>query len=269
MTDTPLLARSIRMHSLRMCNHASASHIGSCLSMADLLAVLYGGEVLRHDPANPKWGDRDWFLLSKGHGAAALYAVLAERGYFPLEELDTYCDAGSRMLAHISHHVPGVEMSTGSLGHMLPVGCGLALAARREGKPNRVYVLLSDGEMDEGSNWEAILFAPHHKLDNLTILIDYNKLQSFGTVEEVLTLEPLVDKFAAFGWEVREIDGHDHAAIRTSLRPPSRAGVPVAIIAHTVKGKGVSFMENALAWHYRSPSNDQLRQALEELEAGA
>lgn len=265
MTDTTALARAIRAHSLRMCNHAAASHVGSCLSMADLLAVLYGGDILRHDPANPAWPDRDWFLLSKGHGAAALYAVLAERGYFAVAELDSYCDAGSRMLAHISHHVPGVEMSTGSLGHMLPVGCGLALAAKREGRATRAFVLLSDGELDEGSNWEAILFAPHHRLDNLFVLIDYNKLQSFGTVEEVLALEPLADKFAAFGWEVREVDGHDHDAIRDGLRPAHRTGVPVVMIAHTVKGKGVSFMENALAWHYRSPNNDQLRDALAEL----
>lgn len=261
---TPDLARAVRAHALRMCSHAGSSHIGTCLSMADLLAVLYGG-VLRHDPARPDWEDRDWFLLSKGHGAAALYAVLAERGYFAATELETYGDAGSRLLGHASHYVPGVELSTGSLGHALSVGCGLAIAAKREGRKNRVYVLLSDGELDEGSNWEAILFAPHHKLDNLHVLVDYNKIQSFGRVEDVLALEPLVDKWSAFGWEVREIDGHDHAAISRALRPPSRRGIPIAIIAHTVKGKGVDFMQDDLAWHYKSPSAEQLKLALEQL----
>lgn len=259
------LARAIRRHALRMCSHAGSSHIGTCLSMADLLAVLYG-RILRHDPSNPRMAERDWFLLSKGHGAAALYAVLAERGFFPVAELEKYGDAGSPLLGHASHHVPGVELSTGSLGHALPVGCGIALAAKRDGKTNRVFVQLSDGELDEGSNWEAILFAPHHKLDNLVVLVDYNKIQSFGRVEEVLGLEPLVDKWSAFGWEVREIDGHDHAAIARALRPPSRAGIPVVVIAHTVKGKGVAFMENDLAWHYRSPNAEQLKDALTQVD---
>jgi len=258
------LATAIRAHALRMCNHAGSSHIGTCLSMADLLAVLYGG-VLKHDPTKPRWSERDWFLLSKGHGAAALYAVLAERGYFPVKDLEAYGDAGSKLLGHASHHVPGVELSTGSLGHALPVACGVALAAKRDKKPHRVFVLMSDGELDEGSNWEAILFAPHHKLDNLCVLIDYNKIQSFGTVAEVLGLEPLVDKWAAFGWEVREIDGHHHEAIVNALRAPSRAGIPVVVVAHTVKGKGVGFMENDLAWHYKAPSAEQLAQALAQL----
>ncbi len=262
--STFALATAIRAHALRMCNHAGSSHIGTCLSMADLLAVLYG-RVLKHDAARPAWDERDWFLLSKGHGAAALYAVLAERGYFPVDDLGGYGDAGSTLLGHASHHVPGVELSTGSLGHAFPVACGVALAAKRDGKPHRVFVLLSDGELDEGSNWEAILFAPHHKLDNLVALVDYNKIQSFGTVAEVLGLEPLVDKWAAFGWEVREADGHDHDAIANALRPPSRAGIPVVVLAHTVKGKGVGFMENDLAWHYKSPNAGQLAKALDEL----
>jgi transketolase len=259
------LSRAIRAHALRMCSHAGSSHIGTCLSMADLLAVLYG-DVLKHDPARPAWEERDWFFLSKGHGAAALYAVLAERGFFPAAELQRYGDTGSRLLGHASHHVPGVELSTGSLGHALSVGCGVALAAKREQRGNRVFVLLSDGELDEGSNWESILFAPHHHLDNLSVLVDYNKIQSFGRVEEVLALEPLVDKWCAFGWEVREIDGHDHAAIARALRAPSRKGIPFVVIAHTVKGKGVGFMENDLAWHYRSPSVEQLQRALAELD---
>lgn len=262
--NTLALATAVRAHALRMCSHAGSSHIGTCLSMADLLAVLYG-RVLKHDAARPAWDERDWFLLSKGHGAAALYAVLAERGFFPVDDLGGYGDAGSKLLGHASHHVPGVELSTGSLGHALPVACGVALAAKRDGKPHRVFVLLSDGELDEGSNWEAILFAPHHKLDNLVVLVDYNKIQSFGTVAEVLDLEPLLDKWAAFGWEVREVDGHDHDAIVNALRAPARSGIPVVVLAHTVKGKGVTFMENDLAWHYKAPNAGQLAKALDEL----
>lgn len=265
--DTVALARWIRARALQMVHKAGASHIGSCLSMADLLAVLYA-EILRVDPKNPHWPDRDRFLLSKGHGAAILYAVLAKRGFFPEEMLETYCDDGSLLTGHISHHVAGVEVSTGSLGHALPIANGMALAGKREGRPYRVFVLLSDGEMDEGSNWEAALFAGHHRLDNLVAIVDYNKIQSFGRVNEVLDLEPLVEKWQAFRWKVREIDGHDHTQIREALQNvPFVSGQPSVVIAHTVKGKGVSFMENELAWHYRSPSKEQLAQALTELEA--
>lgn len=263
--DLRRLAARIRAHALRMVHRARASHIGSCLSVADLLAVLYG-EVLRVDPARPRWPDRDRFLLSKGHAAAALYAALAERGFFPAGWLDAYCDEGSPLLGHVSHEVPGVELSTGSLGHGLPVGCGMALAARRGGRGHRVFVLLSDGEMDEGSSWEAALFAPHHGLDNLVAIVDYNKIQSFGSVEQVLDLHPLAEKWRAFRWNVVEVDGHDRDAILGALKAPPQPGRPVAIVAHTVKGKGVSFMEGELAWHYRSPSDEQLRQALAEIE---
>lgn len=235
--------------------------------MADLLAVLYGGGVLRLDPSDPQWHHRDRFILSKGHGAAILYAALAEAGFFSPELLDTYCTDGSPLAGHATHHgVPGVELSTGSLGHGLPVGCGMALAAKRDGSPARVFVLLSDGELDEGSNWEAILFAPHHRLDNLIAVVDYNKIQSFGTVSEVLNLEPLAQKWAAFGWEVRETDGHDHKQITEAFSmPAAEAGKPQVVIAHTVKGKGVSYMENSLAWHYQSPNSEQLSVALNEL----
>src|SRR5258708_6196201 len=163
-----------------MVHRTNASHIGTCLSMADLLAALYG-QVMRFRPEQPDWVDRDRFILSKGHGAAILYAVLAERGFFPAERLLTYCQDGSALTGHISHHVPGVEVSTGSLGHGLSIGVGMALAAKSDGRPFRVFVMLSDGECDEGSNWEAILFAPHHALDNLVAIVDYNKIQSFGT----------------------------------------------------------------------------------------
>lgn len=260
------LATQIRAHALRMVHRARSSHIGTSLSEADLLAVLYGG-VLRIDSSRPDWPDRDRFILSKGHGCAAVYAALAEKGFFPKDWLDTYCQDGSCLSGHITHHgVPGVEASTGSLGHGLSIGCGIALAGRHDGRHYRVFVLLSDGECDEGSTWEAALFAPHHRLDNLVAIVDYNKIQSFGTVKEVLDLEPLAGKWQAFGWATREIDGHDLAQIEKALLSvPFESGRPSCIIAHTVKGKGVSFMEGQLAWHYKSPSNEQLSQALAEL----
>lgn len=262
------LARAIRAHSLRMVHLARASHIGTCLSMADVLAVLYG-RVLRVDSIRPRWPQRDRFILSKGHGAAALYAALTERGFFPVEWLGTYCQDGSKLAGHIIHTVPGIEASTGSLGHGLPIGSGMALAGKRDGSGYRVFVMVSDGELDEGSNWESILFAPHHQLDNLIAIVDYNKIQSLGSVKEVLDLEPLAEKWKAFGWAVREVNGHDVKEIEDALMSvPYEVGKPTAIIAHTIKGKGVSFMENQLAWHYKSPNGEELKKALEELEAG-
>jgi transketolase len=260
------LAAAIRIAALKMVHKANASHIGSGLSIADMLAVLYSG-ILSVDPQKPDGSERDRFILSKGHAAAILYAVLAERGFFPREWLDTFSQDGSLLTGHISHKVPGVEVSTGSLGHGLPIGCGMALAGKREQRPWRVFVMLSDGELDEGSNWEAILLAPQHELDNLIVLVDHNKIQSFGTVKEVLDLEPLADKFKACRWSVREIDGHDHRQIQAALSDlPAQRGKPTAIIAHTIKGKGVSFMENQLAWHYRSPNVELLAQAIAEVE---
>jgi transketolase len=244
---------------------AKASHIGGALSMADLLAVLYGG-ILQIKPDNPAWPERDRFILSKGHSCTGLYATLALRGFFPLTELGTYGRDGSRLMSHISHKVPGVEFSTGSLGHGLPFGCGKALAAKRTGAAWRTFVMLSDGELDEGSNWEAVLFAPQHRLDNLVAIVDYNKIQSLGSVKEVLDLHPLAEKFRAFNWAVREVDGHDHKEIRAALSSlPWEPGKPNCLIAHTVKGKGVRFMENQLLWHYKSPDAAQLQQALGEL----
>lgn len=266
MKEYELLAHKIRGHALKMVNRAHSSHIGSSLSMADLLAVLYG-KILRVDPSNPEWPQRDRFILSKGHAVAVVYAVLAERGFFPPEWLDTYAQNRSHLAGHITYGVPGVEVSTGSLGHGLSIGCGMALAAKRDNQPFRVFVLLSDGECDEGSTWESVLFAPHHKLDNLIAIVDYNKIQSFGRTEEVLNLNPLADKWRAFGWAVREIDGHNFEQIEGALTDiPFEAGRPSCIIAHTIKGKGVSFMEDQLAWHYLTPDDEQLRQALAELE---
>lgn len=258
-------ARRIRVHALRMVHAAKASHIGGCLSMADLLAVLYT-RILRVDPVRPEDPDRDRFILSKGHATAIIYATLAERGFFSPEELQTYCGNGSKLTGHISHAVPGVEVSTGSLGHGLPIAVGMALAAKSDRRAWRVFCILSDGECDEGSNWEAILFAPHHKLDNLIAIVDYNKIQSFGSVPDVLALEPFAEKWRAFGWHVVEIDGHDLEAIERALSSlPQQTGKPTAIIAHTVKGKGVSFMEHKLEWHYKSPSAEQLNNALAEI----
>lgn len=249
-----------------MVHRAKASHIGGCLSAADILAVLYGA-VLRVDPARPDWEDRDRCILSKGHGAAAFYATLAERGFFPASWLEEFCRDGGRLFGHVTRgHLPGVEVSAGSLGHGLPIGCGMALAAARDGRPSRVFVVLSDGECDEGSTWEAALFAGHHGLDNLVAIVDYNGIQSFGSVKEVLDLDPLADKWRAFRWAVRELDGHDHRSLATALADvPFEPGRPSVVVARTVKGKGVSFMEHELAWHYRSPDDAQLAAALREL----
>lgn len=259
-------AKVIRKHALQMVTRARASHIGSALSITDIVAVLYQ-DVLRVNSQNPEWHLRDRFILSKGHACVAVYAALAERGFFPKEQLTSYGEDHSDLMNHISHKVPGVEFSTGSLGHGLPFGVGKALAAKRQGVGWRSFVLMSDGEMDEGSNWEAFLFAAHHGLDNLIAIIDYNKLQSLTTVDKTLRLEPLADKLRAFGWCVREVDGHDHAALSEVLTAvPWQPGQPSVLIAHTTKGKGVSFMENRVEWHYRSPNAEQLAKALVELD---
>jgi len=266
---TEQFATRVRRHALKMVTTARASHIGSALSIADILAVLYG-RVMRFDPSNPEWEGRDRFILSKGHACVAVYAALAEAGFFPADDLIEYGRDHSALMNHISHKVKGVEFSTGALGHGLPFGVGKALAAKRKGAGWRTFVLLSDGEMQEGSNWEAFMFAAHHSLDNLVAIIDFNKLQSLTTVEETLSLEPLADKLAAFGWHVRELDGHDHAALTAALETaPWLPGKPSALIAHTVKGKGVPMMENRVEWHYKSPSADQLDQALAELPVDA
>lgn len=260
------LATRIRANVLQMTHRAKSSHVGSSLSMADLLAVLYSN-VLHVNPNQPDWPDRDRFILSKGHGCAALYAVLSEQGFFPKEWLDDYHHDGSRLPGHVTHvGVPGVEVSTGSLGQGLSIGCGMALAAKRSNLSYRTFVLLSDGECDEGSTWEAALFAPHHKLDNLIAIIDYNKIQSLGEVSEILRLEPFAAKWQDFGWAVCEIDGHNYSEIdRICQQIPFQPGQPSCIIAHTTKGKGISFMQNQVAWHYKSLNDEQLCQSLEEL----
>jgi transketolase len=264
--DVKRLAARIRRSSLEMITRARSSHIGSNFSMAEILAVLYGC-TLRVNPAQPEWEDRDRFILSKGHACAAHYAVLAERGFFPASWLDTFYLDGSRLAGHSTHSgVPGVEASTGSLGHGLPIATGMALGAKLDGRLHRTIVLLSDGECDEGSTWEAVLFASHHRLDRLLAIVDYNKIQSLGHVRDVLDLEPFADKWQAFGWDVVAVDGHDTTALEAAFA--QRVGDrPRCVIAHTVKGKGVSFMEDQLLWHYRSPDCDEYAAAVRELEA--
>lgn len=267
MVAAKLLAKNIRRLALQMVASAKASHIGSALSISDIIAVLYSG-VLHVDSSQPDMPGRDRFILSKGHACVAVYAALAETGFFPLSELESYGQDHSNLMNHISHKVPGVEFSSGALGHGLPFGVGKSLVAKRLHADWRTFVLLSDGEMDEGSNWESLMFAAHHQLDNLVAIIDYNKLQSLTTVKETLGLEPLAEKLRAFGWSVKEVDGHDHAELREALcSVPWEQGRPSVLIAHTIKGKGVSFMENQVAWHYRNPSQKQLNQALAELES--
>lgn len=263
--DSKELARLVRISSLEMVYRANASHIGGALSMADILAVLYSG-VLNVYPKNPEMDSRDRCLISKGHACVSFYAVLAHIGFYPVKSLEEYGQEGSRFLCHTSHHIPGVEISAGSLGHGLPIGCGIAYSAKIQKKTFQTYVIVGDGEMDEGSNWEALLFAAHHKLDNLCLIIDYNKIQSFGNTNDVLRLESLKGKLEAFNWHVMDLDGHDHNALLSAFQEiKNTKGMPSVIIANTIKGKGVTYMENELLWHYRSPNDEQFKQAMEEL----
>ncbi|HEB87367.1 MAG TPA: transketolase [Gammaproteobacteria bacterium] len=262
--DTRDLARKIRIHSVKMVNWGGSSHIGSVLSMADILAVLYGN-ILNFDPSNPELPDRDRVILSKGHAGAGVYAVLAECGFFPIEWLKQHCQNGSVLSGHVSSKgVPGVELSTGSLGHGLSVGVGLALAAKMRKKEYRIYVLLGDGECNEGSVWEAVMFAAHHHLNNLIVIVDRNHLQSIHSTEQTLNMEPLKEKWRVFGWRSIPVDGHDHAELSSVLS--QRGSNPMCVIAATTKGKGVSFMENQVDWHYRTPTGDLFQQAIRELE---
>jgi len=266
--NTEELAKKIRLHTLDMTHLGGSSHIGSILSIVDIVAVLYG-RVLRFDSSNPKLVTRDRFILSKGHAGACVYAALAETGFFPVDALKEHYSNGSIFSGHVSHKgIPGVELSTGSLGHGLSVGVGMALSAKLDNRQNRVFVLMSDGECDEGSNWEAIMFAAHHKLDNLVVIVDYNKLQSLKSIINTLSLEPFIDKWEAFGWNVREVDGHHHGDLSEALESGPIENKPTCFIANTVKGKGVSFMENSVLWHYRSPQGQEYIDARNELLSG-
>lgn len=228
-------------------------HIGSSMSLVEILRVLYD-DILRVRPDEPDWPERDRCILSKGHGCLTWYAVLADKGFFPVDELRRQCTPGAMLGGHPERaHIPGVEASTGSLGHGVSIGVGLALAARMRRRSSRVFVITGDGELDEGSNWEAALSAAKHRLDNLFVLVDYNKLQSAGRVRDILDLEPLTDKWRAFGWAVREVDGHDVDSLRAALADtPFAAGKPGILICHTVKGKGLDFAEHNASWHHKA-----------------
>ncbi|MDD3412313.1 MAG: transketolase [Eubacteriales bacterium] len=262
------LAWQVRMHGLEMTSRGGTSHIGSIFSMADIIAVLYA-DVMRHDPKNPRWPERDRFVLSKGHAGAAVYATLAECGYFPVSELEKHCQNGSHLSGHVSHKgVPGVEISTGSLGQGMPMAMGMALAAKMAHQEHRVYCVIGDGECDEGAIWESALIAAQYKLDNFIVTIDFNKIQSLAPVDETIRLEPLDQKWASFGWHVIRVNGHDHEALHRAYDEAKAVqGKPVCVIADTVKGKGVSFMENTVLWHYRTARGDEYEAARKELEA--
>lgn len=268
MSESSLLAWNIRRHGLEMTHLSKGSHIGPILSVADIIAVLYA-DILNVDPAHPRKPERDRVILSKGHAGAAIYAALAERGFFDPAELSTHYANGSRLSGHVSHKgVPGVEFSTGSLGHGLPVGAGIAMRLRKDRIDSRVFVIMGDGECDEGAVWEAALLANHYRLDNLVAIVDHNKMQSLDSCDNTIELSPFADKWSSFGWRVLEVDGHDHDQLRAALRSSSNVGhKPTIIIAHTIKGKGISFMENNILWHYRTPQGDEYTAAVAELEA--
>ena len=260
------LANEIRKDALKMVHISHASHIASAFSVADVMAVLYA-DILRYDVKNPKWDERDRLVLSKGHAGSILYATLAEVGFYEKELLDTYDLNFSRFSGHISHkNVPGVEFSTGSLGHGVCVATGLALAAKLDNKSHRVFAIVGDGECNEGTVWETVMFAKQQKLNNFTVIVDANKMQAMGNTKDVIDISPLGDKFKTFGWNVIEIDGHNHKEIKDALLKKFDNENPTVVIANTVKGKGVSFMENNLLWHYRDPQGEFYDKALLELE---
>lgn len=261
------LAWRIRRHAIDMVHTAHASHIGGVLSCADVVAVLYA-DIARYDCRDPKWPGRDRIILSKGHNGVAIYAALAECGFFPVEQLSTYGQNGSVFSCHVSHkNVPGVEFSTGSLGHGVCVACGMALDAKWKGRDNRVFAIVGDGECNEGSVWETVMLAAQKRLDNFTVIVDRNRMQAMGFSKDILDMDPLADKWRAFGWHAVEVaDGSDHDALRAAFREDS-GGKPKVILANTVKGHGVSFMENNLLWHYRDPQGAFYEDAVKELEA--
>lgn len=265
-TDLAKVAARLRGAVIDLSHAAGTPHLGSSLSCADIVAAAYW-DALRIDPQRPHAPERDRFILSKGHAATTLYAALAFRGFFPEAVLDTYNKDGSVLAEHPGPNcVPGVEAATGSLGHGLPIALGMALAGRMQGLSYRVYALLSDGECNEGSVWEAAMFAPAQKLENVCVIVDYNKWQATGRSNETLSLAPLRKKWAAFGWDAHEVDGHDLNALGALLRNvPNGSGKPVALIAHTVKGKGVSFMEDDNNWHYRIPNEKEVADAKRQL----
>ncbi len=258
-------AVEIRKELLKMIHRAGTGHTGGSLSSTDILIALYY-EIMNIDPANPDWKKRDRFILSKGHSVEAYYCILADLGFFSKNELETFLQFKTRLIGHPNNKVPGIEMNTGALGHGLSIGAGMAQAAKMDGKDFRVFTLMGDGEQAEGSVWEAAMSAAHYKLDNLTGIIDRNKLQITGNTEQVMAIEPLAEKWLSFGWEVKTINGHDlDQIIKTLHKIPFKKGKPSLVIAETVKGKGISFMENDPSWHHGWPDQQQLEQGLAEL----
>lgn len=267
ITDLKIKATRIRMDLLRMIHRAKAGHTGGSLSNTDILTALYY-RVMRINPADPKWQDRDRFIASKGHAVESLWCILADLGFFPKEELDTFCQFGTRLIGHPNNKVPGIEMNTGALGHGLSIAVGMALAAKRDGRDYRVFCLMGDGEQAEGSVWEAAMAGAHYGLDNLVGIIDRNGLQISGSTEDVMAIEPLDSKWAAFGWHVVAVDGHDmEALVRVLESAPEVRNKPTLVLARTVKAKGVSFAENVPGWHHKVPNDEELEQALAELAA--
>jgi transketolase len=263
--DATRLARDARLEIVEMTSRSGASHVGSALSVVDILSVMYSG-IVNISPDNLKSQQRDIVILSKGHAASAIYAILSLKGFFSTQLLKEYCMNGASLGGHVtSAEVPGVELSTGSLGHGLPYGLGIAMARKVYGIPGRVYVLMSDGECDEGTTWESALIANHHVLSNICVVIDRNGIQSLKETESTLKLEPLAEKWKSFGWSVIELDGHDCKKIADTLVKESME--PMVVIAKTTKGKGVKFMENSILWHYRSPNSEELEEAKLELDA--
>lgn len=260
-------AKEIRRTSVQLVYKTRTSHIGGAMSQADILAVLYSG-VLNITPNKIDDPDRDRLIESKGHCCTSYYAALALKGFIDYDELmNDFCKDGSQYFEHVSHKLPGIEVSTGSLGHGLPIACGMALGAKRANKSFRVYCIIGDGEINEGSNWEAIMFAAHNKLDNLCVILDKNKMQALGDTKDVLDLDPITDKLQAFNWNVLEIDGHDVYQIVNAFNNfKNNSGSPTIIVANTIKGKGVSFMEHNLRFHYSPPNDEEIKIAMEELK---
>ncbi|PCI91071.1 transketolase [Candidatus Aerophobetes bacterium] len=269
MLDTRFksFSRRVRLETLEMIQRSKSSHIGACLSLVDILSVLYLGilKIFPNDALNP---NRDRCIISKGHAAAAVYATLAEIGYFNKNELATYCRNGSYLTGHLNHKVPGVDFSTGSLGHGLSVGCGIAILEKRENQGFNTFVISSDGDLNEGSTWEGIMFAAHHKLSNLIMIVDYNRSQALGNSDKIINLETLESKFKAFNWLVKVVDGHNHISIYNALISCKKCKEckPKVLIANTIKGKGITFMENELLWHYKNPIGEHYHKAKKELE---
>ena len=258
-------AAQIRTDLLKMIYEAKTGHTGGSLSCTDILTVLYYS-VMKINPSNPSWEERDRFILSKGHSVESYYCILADKGFFPKEDLKTFSKFGSKLTGHPNNEIPGIEMNTGSLGHGLPIAVGMALAAKMDGESWRVFVLMGDGEQAEGSVWEGAMAATHYRLDNLIAIIDRNKLQMSGNTEDVMGLELLEEKWKSFGWEVIAVDGNDVEQLENALKSaPIIKNKPTILMAYTKKGKGVSFMENVADWHHRIPTYEQLQQAIEEL----